>query len=121
MIRDRHPVGAVNSFAIRYLLAQDRQFWPPATGLAAMTICERCGTENLDGSRYCDACGAALWLAGRPGNVSSSGPQNNGSDGRGKGSLGRGRREASATVAQSAGRSSPAIISEQPTSARLVA
>src|SRR2546422_7033660 len=30
-----------------------------------MIICERCGTENLNGSRYCDECGAALWLAGR--------------------------------------------------------
>jgi len=86
-----------------------------------MTICERCGTENLDGSRYCDACGAALWLAGRPGDVSSSGPQNNGSDGRGNGSDGRGRREASMTVAQAAGKSNPAIISEEQTSAPLVA
>lgn len=25
-----------------------------------MTICERCSTENLDGSQYCDECGAAL-------------------------------------------------------------
>jgi hypothetical protein len=30
-----------------------------------MIICDRCSTENLDGSRYCDECGAALWLAGR--------------------------------------------------------
>ena len=25
-----------------------------------MTICERCNTENLDGSQYCDECGARL-------------------------------------------------------------
>ena len=25
-----------------------------------MTICERCSTENLDGSKYCDECGAPL-------------------------------------------------------------
>ena len=31
-----------------------------------MITCERCGTQNLDGSRYCDECGAAMWLAGKP-------------------------------------------------------
>jgi FHA domain len=25
-----------------------------------MTICERCNTENLDGSQYCDECGAPM-------------------------------------------------------------
>jgi hypothetical protein len=25
-----------------------------------MTTCERCNTDNLDGSQYCDECGAAL-------------------------------------------------------------
>ncbi|MGB9178136.1 MAG: FHA domain-containing protein [Pyrinomonadaceae bacterium] len=25
-----------------------------------MTKCDRCGTENLDGSQYCDECGASL-------------------------------------------------------------
>jgi pSer/pThr/pTyr-binding forkhead associated (FHA) protein len=38
-----------------------------------MIICDRCSTENLDGARYCDECGAALWLAGRPGAVSPNG------------------------------------------------
>lgn len=28
-----------------------------------MTICERCSTENLDGSKYCDECGAPLSAA----------------------------------------------------------
>ena len=31
-----------------------------------MITCERCGTQNLDGSRYGDECGAAMWLAGKP-------------------------------------------------------
>jgi hypothetical protein len=31
-----------------------------------MTTCERCQTENIDGSQYCDECGAAL-----PGTASS--------------------------------------------------
>jgi hypothetical protein len=47
-----------------------------------MIICERCSTENLDGSRYCDECGAALWLAGRARTISPNGEQskrNNGS------------------------------------------
>jgi hypothetical protein len=39
-----------------------------------MIICERCSTQNLEGSRYCDECGAALWLAGK-----SDGQQSNGS------------------------------------------
>ena len=28
-----------------------------------MTICERCSTENLDGSQYCDECGGPLGAA----------------------------------------------------------
>jgi pSer/pThr/pTyr-binding forkhead associated (FHA) protein len=28
-----------------------------------MTICERCNTENLDGSQYCDECGAPLGVS----------------------------------------------------------
>jgi FHA domain/zinc-ribbon domain len=34
-----------------------------------MIICERCSTENLDGSRFCDVCGAALWMAGKSGQL----------------------------------------------------
>jgi pSer/pThr/pTyr-binding forkhead associated (FHA) protein len=30
-----------------------------------MTICERCNTENLDGSQYCDECGAPLSATAR--------------------------------------------------------
>lgn len=30
-----------------------------------MTICERCNTENLDGSQYCDECGAPLGTPAR--------------------------------------------------------
>src|SRR5919206_1719742 len=29
-------------------------------GTRAMITCQRCQTENLDGSQYCDECGAAL-------------------------------------------------------------
>lgn len=29
-----------------------------------MLVCERCSTSNSDASRFCDACGAPLWLAG---------------------------------------------------------
>jgi pSer/pThr/pTyr-binding forkhead associated (FHA) protein len=46
-----------------------------------MITCERCGTQNLAGSRYCDECGAALWLAGRSGERAN--PQANGNEGRG--------------------------------------
>jgi hypothetical protein len=31
-----------------------------------MITCERCKTENLDGSQYCDECGAPLRPNGRP-------------------------------------------------------
>jgi hypothetical protein len=43
-----------------------------------MITCERCSTQNLDGSRYCDECGAALWLAGKSGD--RPGAQGNGAD-----------------------------------------
>ena len=45
-----------------------------------MITCERCGTRNLAGSRYCDDCGAALWLAGKPAQPRAEG---NGADGNG--------------------------------------
>lgn len=32
-----------------------------------MTICERCGTENLEGSQYCDECGGPLGVAAAQG------------------------------------------------------
>lgn len=56
-----------------------------------MLTCERCGTQNLDGSRYCDACGAAMWLAGRREQTPAQ-PQSNGSDPR--------SQEVAATVAR---------------------
>src|ERR1044072_8656269 len=31
---------------------------------AAMITCERCQTENIEGSQYCDECGAALQPGG---------------------------------------------------------
>jgi len=81
-----------------------------------MTICERCGTENLAGSRYCDECGAALWLTGNEGEVSKGGPQGNGSQPNGSGALAR--REPSLALASSSG-SQSAVISEPETSAPL--
>lgn len=43
-----------------------------------MTICERCSTENLDGSQYCDECGAPLNKDARA-DKSSPGTGNSGS------------------------------------------
>jgi hypothetical protein len=43
-----------------------------------MTICERCSTENLDGSQYCDECGAPLSAgaaAKKPAGTGNSGAQ----------------------------------------------
>src|SRR5712692_7358784 len=67
-----------------------------------MTICEGCGTENLEGSRFCDACSAAIWLAGRS-SGSLHGAQGNGSNGKG--------RQEPATVGRGA-----SLVSEEQTS-----
>jgi len=78
-----------------------------------MIICERCGTENLNGSRYCDECGAALWLAGKSGGLSLPGTKNNGSDGSGI-------TDSVTTVAPSARKAGSSLISEQQTALPLV-
>ncbi|MDX6385004.1 MAG: hypothetical protein QOK48_2577 [Blastocatellia bacterium] len=78
-----------------------------------MIICERCGTENLNGSRYCDDCGAALWLAGKSGGLSLPGSKKNGSDGNGS-------KDAPATVAHSAAKASAPLMAEQQTAVPLV-
>ena len=46
-----------------------------------MITCDRCKTENLDGSQYCDECGAPLRPNGRPviGKVNNNGDNQNGS------------------------------------------
>jgi len=75
-----------------------------------MTICERCGTGNTTGSRYCDECGTALWLGGGAGDIAAP-RNNNGSDGNGK-------AEAKAAIAQPAP-VNPAGITEQKTSVPL--
>ncbi|HEX6649510.1 MAG TPA: FHA domain-containing protein [Pyrinomonadaceae bacterium] len=36
------------------------------TCFSTMITCDRCKTENLDGSQYCDECGAPLRPNGRP-------------------------------------------------------
>ncbi len=79
-----------------------------------MMTCERCGTENLDGSRYCDECGAAMWLAGRSSDLTRSPEQGNGSGAKG-------RREASATISQSVPAAGQPAISQHQTSSPLVA
>src|SRR5574341_1545132 len=69
-----------------------------------MITCERCGTQNLDGSRYCDECGAALWLAGSSGDRPN--PQANGSDGRGN-------KDIQVTVARAATPPASGLVSQQ--------
>src|SRR5260370_601643 len=78
-----------------------------------MITCERCGTENLDGSRYCDECGAAMWLAGKSSDLTRSPEQSNGRGGNGS-------REASATISQSVPVGQQAM-SQRQTSSPLVA
>ncbi len=73
-----------------------------------MITCERCGTNNLDGSRYCDECGAALWLAGRP--PDRLNPQSNGSDGRAK-------KDIPVTVARPRISPAPPVVLEHATGA----
>ncbi len=58
-------------------------------------------------------------MAGKPAELSSSIPQNNGSDGRSHGSDGRSQRESSMTVVQSS-RANPAMMAERQTSAPIV-
>lgn len=79
-----------------------------------MIICEKCGTENLNGSRNCDSCGAALWLTGKSGGLSLPGSKSNAS------SEGNGSKNAAAIVAQSAGKADLPVVSEQQTSMPLV-
>jgi pSer/pThr/pTyr-binding forkhead associated (FHA) protein len=40
-----------------------------------MITCDRCKTENLDGSQYCDECGAPLRPNGRPASYPNAGYQ----------------------------------------------
>ena len=76
-----------------------------------MTICERCGTGNPTGSRYCDECGTALWLGG---GASEGAPRakNNGSEGR--------IREPAKAGVPAAAPPGSAAVSEQKTSLPLV-
>jgi hypothetical protein len=67
-----------------------------------MITCERCKTENLDGSQYCDECGAAL----RPNSNSRAGhsqfkPQGDGQNGS--------RAPAPAPQPEAAGKSAAAV------------
>ena len=55
-----------------------------------MITCDRCKTENLDGSQYCDECGAPLRPNGRQ--VFGQKPQNNGEGQNGSHSLAQNQR-----------------------------
>ena len=103
-----HAVGAVNSFALRCLATQVGFCGSNLRPETEMIICERCGTENLNGARYCDECGAALWLAGKSGGLSLPGSKNNGSDGSGS-------KDTAATVAKAVSPASSPLVSEQQT------
>src|ERR1043166_333717 len=48
-------VGASSGRASPHCTASQKNFRD-----AAMITCQRCQTENIDGSQYCDECGAAL-------------------------------------------------------------
>ena len=78
-----------------------------------MIICDRCGTEGPSESRYCDNCGAALWLTGKSGGLSLPGAKSNGSDGNGN-------KSAAASIAPAAREANAHVISEQQTSVPLV-
>ncbi|HKP36289.1 MAG TPA: FHA domain-containing protein [Pyrinomonadaceae bacterium] len=67
-----------------------------------MITCERCGTQNLDGSRYCDECGAAMWLAGKPSRPGTPG----------NGAAGQSNKEIPATMARVATPSVSAVASQ---------
>jgi hypothetical protein len=47
-----------------------------------MTICERCSTENLDGSQYCDECGAPLGAGARADKSVGTGSSGSPTDGQ---------------------------------------
>ena len=47
-----------------------------------MTICERCSTENLEGSQYCDECGAPLGANAQAKKLSGTGNSGSPTDSR---------------------------------------
>ncbi|HEY3025701.1 MAG TPA: FHA domain-containing protein [Pyrinomonadaceae bacterium] len=55
---------------------------PHTRGVYLMTICERCNTENLDGSQYCDECGAPLDRGAASAKGSGTGELGGGTGGR---------------------------------------
>ena len=56
-----------------------------------MLVCERCSTQNIEEARFCEACGAPLWMAGRSDNLQNPDSDNS-----------NGSRKAAPTVAQRA-------------------
>ena len=68
-----------------------------------MTTCERCKTENLDGSQYCDECGAPLSVSMRKKKSSPTGDT---------GGETNGKRPEQAEEAVAAQKSEPAMVPE---------
>lgn len=77
-----------------------------------MTTCERCKTENLDGSQYCDECGAPLKVSARKKKSSPTG--DTGGETNGKKPE---QAEAAVAVAQQAEVSQKAEVSSKPEAA----
>src|ERR1043166_7479064 len=46
-----------------------------------MLVCDKCSTRNPDTSRFCDVCGAPLWLAGHSSGSLDKPNNGNGSNG----------------------------------------
>jgi hypothetical protein len=84
---------------------------------AAMITCERCQTENIEGSQYCDECGAAL----QPGGPTGPGPRARTSEQAGPGTHAGPGHEAVASDSGAARRASGpelrAVSKPQPLSA----
>src|SRR3712207_2561843 len=70
-----------------------------------MTTCERCKTENLDGSQYCDECGAPLGASSSARKKKSSPTGDTGGETNGK-------RPEQAEVAVAAQNPEPALVAE---------
>lgn len=84
-----------------------------------MITCDRCKTENLDGSQYCDECGAPLRPNGRPApNPNKAAQDNEGRNGTHVQSPGTQAQLAGGRV--SAGLSFPALRGTPKPHARLV-
>jgi len=89
-----------------------------------MTICERCSTENLEGSQYCDECGAPLGAHAQAkkaqGTGNSGSPTDSREIGEAQAALARNQELASMPAAQAYAVSSGSIALMDGAHARLV-